>query len=50
VHMYPVELKRELYRHLVTRLSAVGIRPEDIQIAVTENGYEDWYAGSLPHE
>lgn len=24
-----------------------GIRPEDIQIAVTENYYEDWYAGRL---
>jgi phenylpyruvate tautomerase PptA (4-oxalocrotonate tautomerase family) len=47
VHMYSVELKRELYRHIVTRLSAIGIRPEDIQIAVTENGYEDWYAGRL---
>lgn len=47
VHMYTVELKRELYRHIVTRLSAIGIRREDIQIAVTENGYEDWYAGRL---
>jgi phenylpyruvate tautomerase PptA (4-oxalocrotonate tautomerase family) len=50
VHMYPVELKRALYRHMVTRLSAIGIRPEDIQIAVTENGYEDWYAGRLHGE
>jgi|SRR5690242_4613790 len=50
VHMYTVELKRELYRHIVTRLSAIGIRREDIQIAVTENGYEDWYAGRLPGE
>ncbi len=47
VHMYPVDLKRELYRHIVTRLDAIGIRPEDIQIAVSENGYEDWYAGRL---
>jgi phenylpyruvate tautomerase PptA (4-oxalocrotonate tautomerase family) len=50
VHMYPVERKRELYRHIVTRLSALGIRREDIQIAVTENGYEDWYAGRLHGE
>jgi phenylpyruvate tautomerase PptA (4-oxalocrotonate tautomerase family) len=50
VHMYPVDLKRELYRHIVTRLDAIGIRPEDIQIAVTENGYEDWYAGRLHGE
>ena len=45
VHRYPVALKRELYRAVVTRLSKIGIRPEDIQIAITENGYEDWYAG-----
>jgi Tautomerase enzyme len=47
VHRYPVALKRELYRALVTRLGKIGIRPEDIQIAITENGYEDWYAGRL---
>jgi hypothetical protein len=50
VHMYAVELKRDLYRHIVTRLRALGIRGEDIQIAVTENGYEDWYAGRLHGE
>jgi Tautomerase enzyme len=47
VHRYPVAVKRELYRALVTRLGKVGVRPEDIQIAITENGYEDWYAGRL---
>ena len=26
VHRYTVELKRELYRHIVTRLAAIGIR------------------------
>jgi phenylpyruvate tautomerase PptA (4-oxalocrotonate tautomerase family) len=50
VHRYTVELKRELYRQLVTRLAAIGIRREDIQIAVTENHYEDWYAGRLHGE
>jgi phenylpyruvate tautomerase PptA (4-oxalocrotonate tautomerase family) len=50
VHMYPVDRKRELYRHIVTRLDAIGVRPEDIQIAVSENGYEDWYAGRLHGE
>ncbi len=50
VHMYPVDLKREVYRHIVTRLDAIGVRPEDIQIAVSENGYEDWYAGRLHGE
>lgn len=50
VHLYPVEKKRELYRHMVTRLAAIGVRREDIQIAVTENRHEDWYAGRLPGE
>ncbi len=47
VHRYPVSLKRDLYRHIVERLEKIGIRREDIQIGVTENGYEDWYAGKL---
>jgi hypothetical protein len=47
VHMYPVATKRELYRAIVDRLSALGIRPEDILISVTENAFEDWYAGKL---
>jgi Tautomerase enzyme len=47
VHRYPVALKRELYRAIVTRLAKIGVRSEDIQIAITENGYEDWYAGRL---
>jgi hypothetical protein len=50
VHLYPVERKRALYRHMVTRLAAVGVRREDIQIAVTENHHEDWYAGRLHGE
>ncbi|HEY0247067.1 MAG TPA: tautomerase family protein [Gryllotalpicola sp.] len=47
VHRYPVATKKELYRAIVERLAALGIRPADIQIAVVENGYEDWYAGAL---
>jgi hypothetical protein len=38
------------HRHIVTRLAAIGVRREDIQIAVTENHYEDWYAGRLHGE
>ena len=34
VHRYTVKLKRELYRNIVTRLAAIGIRREDIQIGV----------------
>lgn len=45
VARYPVKLKRALYEAIVARLKPVGIRPEDVQIAVRENHYEDWYAG-----
>ena len=47
VHMYSVDTKRKLFRAIVTRLEALGIRREDILIAVAENGFEDWYAGTL---
>ena len=35
---------------MVEKLAALGLRREDIHIAVTENGYEDWYAGRLHGE
>jgi hypothetical protein len=47
VHRYPVAIKKGLYKAIVERLEKLGIRREDIQIAVVENGYEDWYAGTL---
>jgi len=47
VHHYTVEQKREMFRCIVTRLAAIGIRREDTFIGVTENAYEDWYAGRL---
>ncbi len=50
VRRYTVELKREMYSCIVKRLEAIGVRREDIQIAVTENYYEDWYAGRLHGE
>lgn len=45
VHHYSVEKKRGLYRNMVGRLEKIGIRKDDILIAVTENGFEDWFAG-----
>ncbi|HLT67847.1 MAG TPA: tautomerase family protein [Microbacterium sp.] len=45
VARYPVKLKRALYEEIVARLEELGIRHEDVQIAVRENHYEDWYAG-----
>lgn len=47
VHRYDVETKRKLYAAIVRRLATLDIRPEDVLISVVENGYEDWYAGSL---
>ncbi len=45
VARYPVKLKRALYEEIVARLEQLGVRHEDVQIAVRENHYEDWYAG-----
>jgi hypothetical protein len=45
VHMYPVGKKRALFEAIVRRLTALGLRQEDILISVVENGFEDWYAG-----
>jgi Tautomerase enzyme len=47
VHMYSVATKQKLYRAIVERLAAIGVRSEDILIAVVENGFEDWYAGTF---
>ncbi len=47
VHQYPVDQKRNLYRAMVNRLVKLGIRKDDIFIALYENGFEDWYAGRL---
>lgn len=45
VHMYPVATKRAFFAATVARLGSLGVRPEDVLIALTENGFEDWYAG-----
>lgn len=47
VRRYTVEIKRALYRALITRLEAIGVRREDVQIGIVENYYEDWFAGTL---
>src|SRR5258708_34745399 len=44
VHHYTVEQKREMFRCIVTRLAAIGIRREDTFIGVTENAHEAWHA------
>ncbi|MDB5528183.1 MAG: tautomerase family protein [Devosia sp.] len=50
VHKYSADQKRGLYKSMVTKLVAIGIRKEDILIGVTENGFEDWCAGRLHGE
>jgi hypothetical protein len=47
VHMYPVSTKQQFFRAVVERLAPLGIRGEDVLISLTENGFEDWYAGKL---
>jgi hypothetical protein len=47
VHMYSVATKQRLFRAIVERFGEAGVRPEDVLIAVVENGFEDWYAGTL---
>ena len=47
VHMYAVDTKRRFFQAVVDRLRPLNIRPEDVLISLTENGFEDWYAGKL---
>lgn len=47
VHMYPVATKQRFFRAVVERLGPLGIRAEDVLISLTENGFEDWYAGKI---
>jgi hypothetical protein len=47
VHMYDVATKRRFFQAVADRLEPLGIRPQDVLISLTENGFEDWYAGKL---
>ena len=46
VHRHPVERKRRLFRRVTERLATLGVRAEDVQIVLVENGFEDWFAGT----
>lgn len=46
VRMYDGETKARMFQAVATRLEAEGVRPDDVFIAVTENGLEDWYPGA----
>jgi phenylpyruvate tautomerase PptA (4-oxalocrotonate tautomerase family) len=42
----PADRKQQLYRAIAAELTAVGIRPEDIVITLTENDRADWSIGN----
>lgn len=46
VRMYDTATKERMYDAVARRLEALGVRPSDVFIAVTENGLEDWYPGA----
>ncbi|PVU84346.1 tautomerase family protein (plasmid) [Cellulomonas sp. WB94] len=46
VRMYDAETKARMYEAVARRLEAEGVKPDDVFIAVTENGLEDWYPGA----
>ena len=46
VRMYDAATKERMYDAVARRLEALGVRPSDVFIAVTENGLEDWYPGA----
>jgi hypothetical protein len=47
VHMYPTATKQAFFKTVVDKLEPLGIRPQDVLISLTENGFEDWYAGKI---
>ncbi|RPE35080.1 tautomerase family protein [Kitasatospora cineracea] len=42
----PRPLKVELFRRIAANLAAVGVRPEDVHVTLTENTVEDWSVGN----
>lgn len=47
VHNQPGAVKKALYKGLLERLETIGIRRDDVEIVVVENGFDDWYVGRL---
>ena len=50
VRRHPVSQKRDLYANIIRKLGETGIRPEDILISITENGFEDWKLSDVTDE
>jgi hypothetical protein len=47
VRRHPLSQKQALYANIIAKLGELGIRSEDILIAMTENGFEDWKLGDV---
>jgi hypothetical protein len=42
--IYSADDKQRMYRHVVDEIKAIGIKQDNVLIAVTENGVGDWFA------
>jgi len=46
VKMYDAGTKRAMFDAVARNLEALGVRPDDVFIAITENTLDDWYPGA----
>jgi phenylpyruvate tautomerase PptA (4-oxalocrotonate tautomerase family) len=46
VKMYDAATKVKAFEAVARRLEALGVRPDDVFIAVNENTLDDWYPGA----
>ena len=46
VKMYDAETKAKMFEAVASRLETLGVRPDDVFIAITENTLQDWYPGA----
>lgn len=46
VKMYDADTKRAMFDAVARNLEALGVRPDDVFIAITENTLDDWYPGA----
>jgi len=42
--LYGPEEKKRMYQTVTRNIAGIGIKPDNILIAVTENGGDDWFA------
>jgi phenylpyruvate tautomerase PptA (4-oxalocrotonate tautomerase family) len=46
VHLYSAADKNRMFEAIASRLEALGVRPDDVFIAVNEVSLDDWYPGA----